>query len=165
MSGPADQRRTSPYDDLLAFLAANGSVALVLFLAAPGASTGLMDAIVVLFLFPAIVWASTGVELRGLASRISSALGAASYAIYVLHLPALGLVAAVSSRRGDLIVAHAPYSGLLVLALLAAACWLLDRFYDLPVRKWLRDRLARPSRRPRPIDHLASANMREVSSS
>lgn len=136
--------------DLFGFLAATGFVALILFLKSPASS---IDAIVVLFAFPAIVRASMLIELRGPWRSLSSVLGDASYAVYVLHLPVLGLAAAISVRFGNIIVAKAPYSGCVVIVVLIAACWLLDKIYDAPARRWLRERAmscldgAFPSRR------------------
>ncbi|MBG0807851.1 acyltransferase [Methylosinus sp. H3A] len=121
------------------FLAVTGFVALILFLESPVSLIGAIDAIMVLFAFPAIVWASMRVDLRGPWRKLSLVLGEASYAVYVLHLPVLGLAAAISVRFGNIIVAKAPYSGCVVIVVLIAACWLLDKIYDAPVRRWLRD--------------------------
>jgi peptidoglycan/LPS O-acetylase OafA/YrhL len=32
---------------------------------------------------------------------------------------------------------QAPYSGMVILAVLLAACWLIDRYFDMPIRRWL----------------------------
>jgi peptidoglycan/LPS O-acetylase OafA/YrhL len=98
-------------------------------------SRALWDAVCVLVVFPSIVYFGAlidpGLRLR----RIATFLGATSYALYLLHSP-LASISSSATRffnRGT----GAPYSGLAVLGFLLAGCWLIDRYYDMPIRREL----------------------------
>jgi peptidoglycan/LPS O-acetylase OafA/YrhL len=135
--------------DLVGLLAVIGCVTPLLFQKA-GAWNGIVDAAAALLVFPAIVWCAMRIELHGPLRGLSSILGESSYAVYVLHLPVLAVVAAVSARLGDPLVAGAPFSGVAVILALIAACRGLDKIYDAPARRWLRRRLA-PRRDREPL--------------
>jgi peptidoglycan/LPS O-acetylase OafA/YrhL len=128
--------------DLFGLLSVIGALAPLLFRKAPGAWNGALDATAILLVFPAIVWCAMRINLRGPLRWLASILGESSYAVYVLHLPALSVAAAISARCGNPLVAGAPYSGFVVILVLIAACWLLEILYDAPARRWLRERLA-----------------------
>ena len=58
-----------------------------------------------------------------------------SYAIYVLHSPLSSILN--SATRFFAVGTGAPYMGLAVLAFLLAACWSIDRYIDMPIRRQL----------------------------
>jgi peptidoglycan/LPS O-acetylase OafA/YrhL len=100
-------------------------------------------------LFPALVYAAACLAPSGITMRVFAALGAASYGVYVMHMPA-----ARAFNHLLMLVdldAHilAPWAGLAFAGLLVAGCLALDRMFDRPVREWLTARLVRrPKIRP-----------------
>jgi peptidoglycan/LPS O-acetylase OafA/YrhL len=114
-------------------------------------STGVQpyyDFVVVTLCFPLLIYAALLTRPDPLTARICTFFGAISYAVYALHEPLSRLVVGV---LGSGATRHAPWSGLLFVAFLVALCWLIDRTYDAPVRRWLlqltgtRLRVARPA--------------------
>jgi peptidoglycan/LPS O-acetylase OafA/YrhL len=103
--------------------------------------------------FPVLVAFGANPEPRigGSAFRF---LGAASYALYVLHFPLRRLVhgAVMSLAHRDL-ADFAPWSGIAFIVGALALCWILDRYYDTPARKWLMGLVSAP-RRTRPATVL-----------
>ena len=104
-----------------------------------GERRALWDAICVLLVFPVVVYWGTlidpGLRLR----RIATFLGVTSYAIYVLHSPLSAVLnsASRSVAGGAGVSAGAPYLGLAVMAVLLTGCWLVDKYFDMPVRRQL----------------------------
>ncbi|GAO39643.1 putative acyltransferase [Sphingomonas changbaiensis NBRC 104936] len=95
---------------------------------------------VVLIAFPAIVWAGARVDVSGVWTRLCALLGMASYAIYVLHEP-VGRLTYAGFKSAGYDLAHSRLAGVAMIAALLALCWVLDRTYDKPVRRWLNERL------------------------
>jgi len=95
------------------------------------------DILSVVILFPAIVCLASASEPGSVITlKCYSLLGMTSYAIYVLHVPLSKLIAVVFRRSTTFDVAQfAPYSGIVLLFVLILFTWLIDRFYDLPVRR------------------------------
>lgn len=92
----------------------------------------------ILLVFPALVLMGASVEPeRGLA-RVFRLLGASSYAVYALHKPLyqilLGFLMVASPVKPQSL---APGIGIGYLFLVFAVCVLIDRLYDVPVRRWL----------------------------
>lgn len=105
----------------------------------------LADLLFALFASPALVAAGALIEPRR-GARAMELLGAASYPIYVLHVPLLSLLVRaqrVFDQDGRL---GAPWSGMLACLLIIVAALLLERLYDRPVRRrvarWLDGRRA-----------------------
>jgi peptidoglycan/LPS O-acetylase OafA/YrhL len=86
--------------------------------------------------FPALVLLGAGVMESGMTARLSFAAGAISYALYIIHFPVMQFLNAVLTRVGPAWHTNAG-AGPVFLALLVGACYLIDRFYDTPVRRWL----------------------------
>ncbi len=88
-------------------------------------------------LMPAIVWFGACWEPRH-GKRVFAVTGAASYALYVLHKPtyqlALGALIVLLPFRPETI---APWIGIAFLTAIFFVSVLVDRWYDLPVRKFL----------------------------
>jgi peptidoglycan/LPS O-acetylase OafA/YrhL len=100
----------------------------------------------ILFVFPVLVLMGASVEPeRGLA-RIFRLLGASSYAVYALHKPLyqilLGFLMVASPVKPQSL---APGIGIGYLLLVFAGCVLIDRFYDVPVRRLLGTWQRRPT--------------------
>lgn len=91
--------------------------------------------VTILFLIPAIIYSGAFNEPGKFSWRVFGSLGAASYAIYVLHAPFYVLFKSL----WPVSTTHAPWAGLLMLAPLIAVSLIIDRFYDTPVRELLRN--------------------------
>jgi len=72
----------------------------------------------------------------------SLVLGRASYGIYVLHAPFAQLWRQIWIHvRGHSIEHDSPWSGLALVVGIIFFVLMLDRFYDVPARRWLADKL------------------------
>lgn len=114
--------------------------AVVAIIGAPGGELrAIWDAVCVLAVFPLMVHFATLVDPGLHVRRVATFLGITSYAVYVLHSP-LSAVMNSATRffaraRGE--GAGAPYLGAAVLAVLLTGCWLVDRYFDMPIRRRL----------------------------
>lgn len=116
-----------------------GCLAVLALLAAglfltPGVSA--WDLAPVLVLFPALVWFGARVEPAGWLAGLAKRAGPWSYALYATHIPVMDLLGR------PLRDAHVPK--LVITAILILVCsvvaWAADRFWDVPIRRWLADR-------------------------
>lgn len=96
------------------------------------------DMIVVVLLFPILVGIASASESSSeRVVQVYVFLGTTSYAVYILHKTFESFTEGAFRAILKCDVGQfAPLSGLLFLICLVYACWLLDRFYDLPVRRW-----------------------------
>ncbi len=115
------------------------AVALLLPVPYGSSLTGVFEAIYVAFLFPALIY--WGAEARSRTPKVGQLLGDASYAVYLIHVPVVGLLAFVAAKSGYHVSTP---SALLVEVGLFALALLFDAFYDLPVRRWLLAALRKP---------------------
>jgi peptidoglycan/LPS O-acetylase OafA/YrhL len=101
-------------------------------------ANGLYEAIVIVLVFPLIVYLGASGVLEGkAATRISKFLGDLSYPIYISHYPLIYTYTGwVSRHKGISLREAAPYA-LLTFAGAVTIAWLCLKFYDEPVRKWL----------------------------
>lgn len=100
-----------------------------------GAATAL---ILVLFFFPFLVLLSAYNEPGKKLGRIFKILGAASYAVYLLHGPSFEL-AHIALPGWTL---RAPNVGYVFVIVLVAISLLLEQWYDEPVRDWLKEHIS-----------------------
>jgi peptidoglycan/LPS O-acetylase OafA/YrhL len=137
-----DRRLGFAVSPWLAFFLIGG----ILALPSAGKLDPFIDLAAVFVLFPLLVLFST----RGTAGKLQPvllALGAASYPMYVLHVP---LSEALSYVAGPMVERFVPLSGFLFVAVLFGSSLLIERIYDLPARRWLSKTLLRapvPQRR------------------
>jgi peptidoglycan/LPS O-acetylase OafA/YrhL len=110
------------------------AVALVLGSPSAGALDGVVDLACVALVFPACVIAFTADCRRPAAGYVLTTLGAASYPMYVLHMPLASLTVAALHRAG--IVGLTGLGPVFALAMVLA-CAALERRVDAPVRAWL----------------------------
>jgi peptidoglycan/LPS O-acetylase OafA/YrhL len=96
------------------------------------------DLIMVIAIFPALIYAAMLFQPTGILAKICQFFGLISYAIYVLHYPLSHLIKAVCDRKGIIIEHYAPIGGIYLLLFLVIICWLIDKYYDLSIRKYLR---------------------------
>lgn len=95
------------------------------------------DFFVVTLLFPFIVYGSLRLEMSGASARIFQFLGLTSYAIYVLHAPLGYLLESGLPHHRESVIVYAPWAGVAFLFGLLAVCYIVDRFYDTPIRRFL----------------------------
>jgi peptidoglycan/LPS O-acetylase OafA/YrhL len=95
----------------------------------------LWDAVCVLVVFPLIVYFGTVIDPGSRLRRIATFLGGTSYAVYLLHSPLSSILN--SATRFFNTGTGAPYIGFAALAFLLTGCWLIDRYFDMPIRRQL----------------------------
>ena len=97
---------------------------------------------------PALAVAAARFEPDPLSGRLFSFVGLISYGVYIVHQPLGNLVVMLLHRvvRIPTDLSGALY-GLVFMIFLVLLNWGLDRFYDAPVRRWLRAKFfpARPA--------------------
>jgi peptidoglycan/LPS O-acetylase OafA/YrhL len=137
--------------DLGRWLASAGAVAIVVLMSWP-ALVGSAWSFDVAYAVPAVLLifglavAPTGWLARGLSLPAVVLLGEASYAFYLVHLPAIGLLGAgqwANGVSGSIALLEAFNLGVIVMLAIG-----LHLFFERPSRRWLRGRLSLPRRRP-----------------
>jgi peptidoglycan/LPS O-acetylase OafA/YrhL len=117
------------------------SIALTVLFALPTFRwNGWYEAGVIIFLFPVIVAAGAGSKLNGTWEKLCKFCGDISYPIYILHYPFIYVYTAwvyVKKQAQSEIIPVA--AGLFVLFVVLAYAAL--KWYDEPVRKWLKGKL------------------------
>lgn len=121
------------------------SVLLLIILAMPriGGSdklwmNGIYDAFSIIVIFPVIVWMGASSEIKGnLAKRICKFLGDISYPIYITHYPLIYIYTGwVADHKVPLSEGWA--LGLLVFVASIVVAYICLKWYDEPVRAWLK---------------------------
>jgi len=123
------------------------SLLIILFLSIPrvgGAShlwmNGLYDSLVIIFVFPIIVFMGASGEVKGkFASNICKFFGDISYPLYITHYPIIYIFTAWVVDNKVSLKDSLPAS-LLVLVSTISIAYLCMKFYDMPFRKWLSKR-------------------------
>jgi peptidoglycan/LPS O-acetylase OafA/YrhL len=86
-----------------------------------------------------------------------SFLGTTSYAVYAIHHPIITLGnSAVTEQLGKTLKQFTPWSGLVLMAAMLCAAWLLDRWYDEPARRWMLAFCAHPANLVKRASHAES---------
>ncbi|WP_348797470.1 acyltransferase family protein [Flavobacterium adhaerens] len=121
------------------------SILLVIVLAMPRIGgvenlwqNGLYDSLIVIFVFPLIVYlgASGNIENKN-ASKICNFFGDISYPIYITHYPLIYIYTGwVATNK--VILSKALPIGILVFVTSILLAYFCMKFYDEPVRKWLK---------------------------
>jgi len=91
----------------------------------------------ILLVFPIVTGLAAMVDVPRPWTAICGFLGTTSYALYVIHQPASVLFEAFAKRAFPPFLPIVPVGGYALIVLLLPACWLLDRYYDGPVRRGL----------------------------
>jgi peptidoglycan/LPS O-acetylase OafA/YrhL len=100
-----------------------------------------------LFVFPLLIWLGAGSVVRGWSAGALSTLGLASYAVYVLHAPLYDAMLSVLTKAG----VTGPFgwpTGLAFILLTLGIAISVDRLFDQPVRRMLRQLGSRPTPAP-----------------
>jgi peptidoglycan/LPS O-acetylase OafA/YrhL len=102
---------------------------------------GLYEAFSVIFLFPLIVYIGASGEVKGkFAKKACRFLGEISYPIYITHYPLIYIYTAWVVNH-KITLAEGWPQGLLVFFGSILLAYIGLRFYDIPTRKWLVDKL------------------------
>jgi peptidoglycan/LPS O-acetylase OafA/YrhL len=94
--------------------------------------------VVALLVLPWFVLLGSQVEPSGMMNTLARQLGIASYAVYAIHkrLYLLGYGFVLKMRHIDL-AQYTPWVGIGFILVLVPGCLLLNRWVDMPTRKWL----------------------------
>jgi peptidoglycan/LPS O-acetylase OafA/YrhL len=107
------------------------------------------DLAVVLFVWPMLLFVASKTVPGRRVGMLSTFLGTASYAVYVLHVPLLAwtefLISAVDRESIAL------PAGIAFLIGTTCLSWYLTVHYDQPVQKWLKDRLKKRAKLRQPV--------------
>lgn len=96
-----------------------------------------VELLLIFLLFPALTIATASVDVGPRGAVVCGILGTTSYALYVIHQPAAVLWEAALKRVLGADAALVPWAGWVLLPILGVIAWLLDRYYDTPVRRRL----------------------------
>ncbi|MHB8638015.1 MAG: acyltransferase family protein [Fimbriimonadaceae bacterium] len=103
------------------------------------------DFAAILFVFPALVWTACRLEISGSTARIFKFFGLASYAIYAVHVPLDNAIEQIGwGGQYYVLSRYAPWIGPVFIVGVIGLAWILDKYYDGPVRKSLTQLFARP---------------------
>lgn len=133
-----------------AFLWCSLLVAIFLFMPRIGGPdhlwmNGLYEALTIIFAFPLIVYLGASGEVHGkYETKICGFLGSISYPIYITHYPLIYIYTGWVSAHRDASFTEAFLYALLTLTSAIVIAWLCLKFYDEPVRAWLKKRPASP---------------------
>ncbi|RZK29484.1 MAG: acyltransferase [Hymenobacter sp.] len=130
-----------------AFWACSLLLALVLYMPRLGGAdhvwvNGVCEAIAIILVFPLLVYVgANGVVTSAAESRLCQFLGELSYPLYMVHYPLVYFYVAWISRHKGVTLGQAwPYALAVFLGSIALAYTSL-KWYDEPVRRWLRTKL------------------------
>jgi peptidoglycan/LPS O-acetylase OafA/YrhL len=131
-----------------AFLWCGLLVAIVLYMPRIGGTervwmNGVYDSVCIIIVFPLIVYlGASGLMQSQREHRVCKFLGDISYPLYMVHYPIVYFyVAWISNNKGITIAQAWPYALLILMCSIILAYAAL-KWYDEPVRKWLREKLA-----------------------
>lgn len=109
---------------------------------------GLYEAFGIILLFPLIVWLGASGQVKGAgAARVCKFLGDISFPLYITHYPLIYTYTAWVARNKVTLPQGLPMMALTFGAAVLLA-YLSLKFYDEPVRRWLRQRFLNPAPRP-----------------
>ena len=130
-----------------AFLGCSLVLALVLYMPRIGGAdhvwlNGIYEAVCIILVFPLLVYVgASGMGQTQTESRLCKFLGDISYPLYLVHYPLVYFyVAWISNNKGVTLAQVWPYAVLILLGGIALAYASL-KWYDEPVRRWLRTKL------------------------
>lgn len=140
-------RMIKPAQTKNAFLWCSLLLAVILYMPRIGGANhlwmnGIYESVCIILVFPIIVYlGASGVLKTQRENKICKFLGDISYPLYMVHYPLVYFyVAWVSNHKGTTIVQAWPYALLILVGAIILAYAAL-KWYDEPVRKWLRRKL------------------------
>lgn len=103
----------------------------------PQAIIPYFDFIMVTLIFPVLMYYALLTQPSGWSAHIFKFLGEISYPIYVIHSPLFHFVYDIANATGIPVKYYAPWTGVVFLAAIVPLCWMLGKYYDVPIRKFL----------------------------
>lgn len=139
-------RITKPAQIKNAFLWCSFLVAIVLYMPRIGGAkhlwlNGIYDAVCIIIVFPLIVYlGASGVIATQAGNKVCKFLGDISYPLYMVHFPFMYFYWAwISNNKGVTLTQALPYAAAILIGATVFAYAAL-KWYDEPVRKWLREK-------------------------
>jgi peptidoglycan/LPS O-acetylase OafA/YrhL len=97
------------------------------------------DTACALLIFPAFAYLATAVEPGPAGAKLFAVGGGVSYALYLLHGPLGGALNQVFNVYGH--PKGSPAVGIAFVSAAAVIAWLVEKYWDRPIRRWLTERL------------------------
>lgn len=140
-------RITSPSRIRHAFLYCSILIAIVLYMPRIGGAeqlwmNGIYESVCIIIVFPLIVYLGTSsISSSRLENKLCKFLGDISYPLYLVHYPFVYFyVAWISNNKDMTLIKALPYALLILVGSITMA-YVSLKWYDEPVRKWLRKKL------------------------
>lgn len=112
-----------------------GLLFLIFYVSPSGVVRGIFDLAVVTVVFPAIIFIAMIFNPGTASSGLFRVLGVISYPIYVMHVPLSKWIPVVFANQQEMLLSRPLWLGLSFMVVLLPLSWLLDKYYDLPVRR------------------------------
>ncbi len=104
---------------------------------------GVFEAAVIIGVFPALVWmAASGKTTDKVSQRVCKFLGDISFPLYIVHYPLMYVFYLWLIKTRQYTLQETWPAALLTVVCSIVLAWVCMRYYDLPVRKWLRNRFS-----------------------
>ncbi len=121
-----------------------------------GLDRELYDTACALVIFPLFAYLATSVEPGPKGQKLFALGGGASYALYLIHAPLGGMLNTLFIVYGR--PKGSAALGIAFIAVVAVIAWLVEKYYDRPVRKWLTAITKRGPNAPSPPAPLAASD-------
>lgn len=90
---------------------------------------------------PAVIWIAARIQPPRFLNRLCMRAGALSYGIYMLHFPMFEFFERLAWRHPEILKTTGPWIGVGVLIAVTGLAWIVERYYDEPVRRWIGGKL------------------------
>lgn len=105
---------------------------------------GLYCAVVIILVYPAIVAAGAGSELKGRrTTAVCKFLGMISYPLYITHYPMIYVQMNWAAQHADAPLGTHVWVAVSIFVASIAVAYASVKVYDIPVREWLSDKFLR----------------------
>lgn len=109
---------------------------------------GLYCALVIMLIYPAIVAAGAGSELKGKhTTAICKFLGMISYPLYITHYPMIYVQMNWAAQHADAPIGTHIWVAVSIFTASVAVAYASVKVYDIPIREWLSEKFLRSSKK------------------